>query len=117
VTAPITITVDCHSYPWHARESWMDADDFPEVGPDNLTRMAETFGILIRFLPDHPMSEWAWWYEVTGPYEHLVRFLTAEYTGDEELARDMIAGWPDGLAVGVAGWDPTRQADCQEAQR
>jgi hypothetical protein len=90
------VTVDCHAYPWHERPEWMADDECPEVGPNNLVRMAEEFGVLIRHLSDEEApagwAGWAWWYEIEGPPEHIVRLLTAEYSGCEALAREMVYG-------------------------
>jgi hypothetical protein len=74
VTEAITIEIDCHAYAWHLPDP-----DYAECGPDNLLRMAETYGILIRFLPDHDWAGWAWWYEVIGPPDNIERFMAAEY--------------------------------------
>lgn len=85
----ITIELDCHDHPWHEVD-----EEFPECGPDNLIRMAEQYGVLIRYLPDHEWSGWAWWYRITGPRENLVHFLDAEYSGgDDELTADIIEMW------------------------
>lgn len=81
----VTMEIDCHDHPYHV----VDAE-YPECGPENLIRIAETYGILIKFLPEHSWSEWAWWYEVTGPREHIVRFLTDEFTGAEPEARELV---------------------------
>lgn len=80
-----TVEVDCHAYPWHETDA-----EYPECGSDNLVRMAETYGVLVKFLPDHNLAGWAWWYEITGPVEHIVALLTAEYTGEEASAREMV---------------------------
>jgi len=80
----LRLEVDCHAYAWHEPHP-----DYTECGPDNLVRMAETYGVLVRHLPEHAWADWAYWYEIIGPYEHIVRLLTDEYTGDEEAARDM----------------------------
>jgi hypothetical protein len=76
MTAPavVTVQVDCHAYAWH-----LPNPSYPECGPGNLTRMAEEFGVLVKFLPDHDWADWADWYEVTGPPAHIVRLLEAEY--------------------------------------
>lgn len=81
----ITIEVDCHAYAWHLPDP-----NYPECGPDNLVRMAETYGVMVRFMPDHVCADWASWYEIVGPREHVVRLLTDEYAGDEMLAREMV---------------------------
>lgn len=83
--AAITTEVDCHAYPWHEPD-----EAYPECGPDNLPRMGETYGVLIRYLPDHSWAGWAWWYEITGPPENIVRLLTEEYCGGEAEARGMV---------------------------
>lgn len=80
-----TIEIDCHAYAWHLTDP-----DYSECGPDNLVRMAETYGVLIRFLPDHPLNGWAWWYEITGPRDHIVRLLTEEYCSEEAIAEEMV---------------------------
>lgn len=85
----MTMEIDCHAYPWHVREEWM-GDDYPEVGPDNLVRMSETFAILIEFLPDHPLASWAWWYRITGPRAHIVHCLSEEWCGGVEEAEEMV---------------------------
>lgn len=84
----ITIEIDCHSYPWHI----VDAE-YPECGPDNLIRMAEQYGVLMAFLPDHDMADWAYWYRITGPREHIVRLLVDEYAGDRATAEDLVGAY------------------------
>lgn len=79
--------VDCHAYAWHEADP-----NYPECGPDNLVRMAEQYGVLIRHLPDHKWAGWAWWYRVEGPRDNIVRLLAAEYTGnDVAMAEEMVA--------------------------
>jgi hypothetical protein len=95
----VHIEVDCHAYPWHRREDWM-GDDYPEVGPDNLVRMAETYGVLVRFIEDHPHRDWAHWYEIKGPRANVVRLLAAEYCGGTEEAEETVAGMNPACAAG-----------------
>jgi hypothetical protein len=85
-----TIQIDCHDHPWHEQDQ-----EFPECGPDNLLRMAEEFGVLIAFLPDHDHASWAWWYEITGPADNIVAFLAKEYCGNTEEAREILLALTD----------------------
>jgi len=82
----VTVEVDCHDHPYHETDV-----EFPECGPQNLLRIAETYGMLIEHLPHHRYASWAWWYRLTGPRENIVRFLLDEYCGpDEELAAQIV---------------------------
>lgn len=85
------LIVDCHAYPWHEPDPH---GDYPECGPENLTRMAEEFGVLVKYLPDGPgpdgWGDWAWWYEIIGPAENIVRLLAAEYCGAEPEALELV---------------------------
>jgi hypothetical protein len=85
-TVPVTeLEVDCHAYAWHLEDS-----HYPECGPENLVRMAEEYGVLIEYLPDHPLAGWAWWYRIVGPRAHIVRLLANEYCGGEPEAEEMV---------------------------
>jgi hypothetical protein len=55
-----------------------------------LVRMAEQYGVLVKYLPDHDWNGWAWMYEIIGPAEHIVNLLADEYAGDEATAREMV---------------------------
>ena len=94
----LRIEVDLHAYPWHETDP-----EYPECGPDNLIRMAETYGVLVEFLPDHPHANWAWWYLLTGPRENIVRLLGNEAYGNEEEASEAVDGMHPGCAAGPAG--------------
>jgi hypothetical protein len=94
MTATVTIEVDCHAYAWHVAN-----ETYPECGPDNLTRMAEEYGVLIRFLPDHELADWAWWYEITGPPAHVVALMMGEYGAGEHEAREMVGAVQAAQAV------------------
>jgi hypothetical protein len=86
-----SVTIDCHAYAWHEVDPY-----FPECGPDNLVRMAETYGVLIEHLPDdnpdNPAPGWAWWYRIRGPRDNVVRLLADEYTGHIGTAEGMVDG-------------------------
>ena len=84
----VTLEVDCHAYPWHDADQWYAAgyssrDDFP-----GLVGMAERYAVLIEYLPDHDLSNWAWWYRVTGPRDKVGVFLEEEYGPDASLFLD-----------------------------
>ena len=86
MTDTLTMTIDCHAYAYHLPDP-----DYPECGPDNLVRIAEEYGILIRQVDGLAgWEDWAWWYEITGPRSHLVRFLAEEYCGGEAEAEEMV---------------------------
>lgn len=91
----VTIIVDCHAYPWHEREEWMQDEEYPEVGPTNLVRMAEMYAVLVEHLPDtdprNPCPGWAWYYRIQGPRENVARLLADEYCGCITEAREMVA--------------------------
>jgi hypothetical protein len=80
------VEIDCHDHAYHVED-----EDYPECGPDNLVRIAETYGILITFLPDHPLASWAIWYRLEGPRANLVRFMADEYCGTAEEAEEYLA--------------------------
>jgi hypothetical protein len=83
-----SVIVDCHAYAWHEYD-----DEYPECGPDNLIRFAETYGVIVEFLDDDesPAPRWAWWYRITGPRDNVRRFLLDEYAGgDDDLVDDML---------------------------
>ena len=89
----LSIVVGCHAYPWH------EACEEPNSGPDYDIRFAETYGVMVRFLSD----DWCWTYEAKGPYDNLLRFLTEEYAGGEQQAREMLdyaLEHPDEIAEG-----------------
>jgi hypothetical protein len=73
--------IDCHDHPYHIED-----DYFPECGPDYLVGLAEKYGMLIRYVGEG----FGWVYIIQGPREHLIRFLTDEYCGDEWNAIEMV---------------------------
>lgn len=87
MTGVVEVEVDCHAYAWHE----VDAD-YPECGPDNLVRFAETYGVIVTYLPEHAWADWAWWYRVQGPSANVVEFLTLEYGCDAEQAVALVEG-------------------------
>lgn len=81
-TTVMTIEIDCHAHPFDGNDDYL-----------SLVGVAETYGVLIAELPEHEWAGWAWWYRVTGPREHLRRFLMEEYCGnDDALVDDMLRG-------------------------
>ena len=68
---------------------------------DNLTRMSEQYGVLVKFLPDHDWAGWADWYEITGPPAHIIALMEAEY-GDAVFSLEELEAIAAGQAAGGA---------------
>lgn len=84
-----SIEIDCHTFPWHddpeGRAGYGEDDQLP-----TMVGLAETYGVLVEHLADHPLAGWAWWYRLTGPGEHLRRLLAEEYAGGYPEADEML---------------------------
>lgn len=76
-TTILSMEIDCNAYAFHLVDPY-----YPECGPDNLVRMAEQYAILIEYLGDCG-GHGPWEYKIQGPRDHLISFLTDEYTGND----------------------------------
>lgn len=106
----VEMTVDCHAYPWH-----LEDPEYAECGPENLTRMAEEFGVLVAHLPDGPYpngqwADWAWWYVIIGPAENVVRLLANEYAGGDAEARELVECGAEPCPDPAARWAAIQEA-------
>lgn len=88
--ATMTIELDCHAEPWDGLD-----------GNPSLVEMAEEYAVMIVALPDHHLADWAAWYNVTGPREHLRHFLAERYCGSPEEADEILGPPVDATAIGM----------------
>lgn len=81
----ITRTFDCHAHAYDGEDGYM-----------TLIQIAETYGVLIHDATEDEVPagwlDWADWYTITGPLEHVRRFIIEEYTGGDERWADELIG-------------------------